>query len=39
MNFKNMPELDWKYGYLVTTALMIAIDAVLFYRLRKAKWL
>ena len=39
MNFKYMPELDWKYGYLVTTALMIAIDAVLFYRLRKAKWL
>jgi len=39
MNFKNMPELDWQYGYLVTTGLMIAIDAVLFYRLRKAKWL
>ena len=39
MNFKHMPELDWQYGYLVTTALMIAIDAVLFYRLRKAKWL
>jgi magnesium transporter len=39
MNFKYMPELDWQYGYLVTTGLMIAIDAVLFYRLRKAKWL
>ena len=39
MNFKYMPELDWRYGYVVTTALMIAIDAILFYRLRKAKWL
>ena len=39
MNFKYMPELEWQYGYLITTTLMIAIDAVLFYRLRKAKWL
>ncbi len=39
MNFHNMPELGWEYGYLVTIALMAAIDAVLFYRLRKAKWL
>ena len=39
MNFHNMPELDWKFGYVVTIALMVAIDAVLFHRLRKAKWL
>jgi len=39
MNFQYMPELGWRYGYLVTMGLMIAIDAVLFYRLRKAKWL
>jgi magnesium transporter len=39
MNFEHMPELQWKYGYVVTLGFMVAIDAVLFYRLRKAKWL
>jgi magnesium transporter len=39
MNFHNMPELGWEYGYLVTLALMGVLDAYLFYRLRKAKWL
>jgi magnesium transporter len=39
MNFTNMPELGWKYGYLVTMGIMIAVDVYLFYRLRKAKWL
>jgi magnesium transporter len=39
MNFEHMPELGWRYGYALATALMVAIDAYLFYRLRKAKWL
>jgi magnesium transporter len=39
MNFGNMPELDWQYGYFLVTAVMVAIDVYLFYRLRKAKWL
>jgi magnesium transporter len=39
MNFDNMPELRWKYGYAVTLGLMAVLDAYLFYRLRKAKWL
>lgn len=39
MNFDNMPELRWKYGYVVTLGLMVVLDAYLFYRLRKAKWL
>jgi magnesium transporter len=39
MNFHNMPELGWQYGYVVTIGLMAAIDAYLFHRLRKAKWL
>jgi biopolymer transport protein ExbB/TolQ len=34
-----MPELGLRYGYLTVVALMVAIDAYLFYRLRKAKWL
>jgi magnesium transporter len=39
MNFVHMPELGWKFGYLTVVALMVAIDAYLFYRLRKARWL
>ncbi|HEX7952794.1 MAG TPA: magnesium/cobalt transporter CorA [Burkholderiales bacterium] len=39
MNFKNMPELDWAYGYPVAIGIMAAIDLYLFYRFRKSKWL
>jgi magnesium transporter len=39
MNFKHMPELDWKYGYPLAWAIMIGIDSFVFYLLRKAKWL
>jgi magnesium transporter len=39
MNFAHMPELGWKFGYVTVIAIMVAIDAYLFHRLRKAKWL
>jgi magnesium transporter len=39
MNFHNMPELSWEWGYPTSVATMTAIDAYLFYRFRKAKWL
>jgi magnesium transporter len=39
MNFQNMPELGWTFGYPVAIALMAAIDAWLFWRFRKAGWL
>ena len=39
MNFDNMPELKWAYGYPVSLAMMVGIDAWLFWRFRKAKWL
>jgi magnesium transporter len=39
MNFAHMPELDWKYGYAAALGVMTVIDAGLFYKLRKAKWL
>jgi magnesium transporter len=39
MNFAHMPELDWKFGYVTVVGIMVAIDAYLFHRLRKAKWL
>src|SRR5262245_806387 len=39
MNFDYIPELRSPWGYPVTLAVMAAIDAYLFYRFRKAKWL
>lgn len=39
MNFDNMPELHWRYGYAVVWGVMAALDAYIFYRLRRAKWL
>jgi magnesium transporter len=39
MNFEYMPELHWKYGYLVSLGVMAVIDGYLFYKLRIAKWL
>jgi magnesium transporter len=38
MNFVHMPELQWKYGYEFAWALMIGVDAIVFYLLRRAKW-
>jgi magnesium transporter len=38
MNFDFMPELHWKYGYVLAWGLMIGSDALVFYLLRKAKW-
>jgi magnesium transporter len=39
MNFTEMPELHWRYGYPVCMGVMATIDAYLFYLLRKSKWL
>jgi magnesium transporter len=39
MNFEQMPELKWTFGYPLTIALMAAIDAWLWTRFRKAGWL
>ncbi len=39
MNFQNMPELSWFWGYPFALLLMTGVDLYLFYRFRKAKWL
>ncbi len=39
MNFKNMPELDWKYGYFVIWGLNIIIAWLIFRWLKKQKWI
>jgi magnesium transporter len=38
MNFKDMPELNWPIGYPLAIFCMVAIDAILFVRFRRAKW-
>jgi len=39
MNFEHMPELEWSFGYPAVVGVMVAIDAWLFWRFRKAGWL
>jgi magnesium transporter len=39
MNFKNMPELNWEYGYFVVIGVIITICITLFMRFRKNGWL
>jgi magnesium transporter len=39
MNFENMPELKWTYGYHMVLGVIAALDAYLFYRFRKSGWL
>ncbi|AXT62039.1 magnesium and cobalt transport protein CorA [Aquimarina sp. AD10] len=39
MNFENMPELKWKYSYLVLWGIMIMLFVSLLIFFRKKKWL
>ena len=39
MNFDFMPELQWKYGYFLSLGLMVVFDGLLFWKLRKERWL
>jgi magnesium transporter len=38
MNFDWMPELNWKYGYPLTLAIMAAIAGGMIYFFKKKKW-
>ena len=39
MNFKNMPELDWAWGYPIAMLVMVALDILLYAQFRRVKWL
>lgn len=39
MNFEQMPELKWRYGYVCALALIASACSYLYYRFRKAGWL
>jgi magnesium transporter len=38
MNFANMPELSWRWGYPLALGSMIVIDLYLVFRFRRAGW-
>jgi len=39
MNFKFMPELEWRYGYPAVVAGMGAVCVYLYYRFKRSGWL
>jgi magnesium transporter len=39
MNFRHMPELGWRYGYLVAVAIMLAVAGALFAFFRRRDWI
>ena len=39
MNFKHMPELEWRWGYPVIWAIMIGIGVFMLVYFKKKKWL
>ncbi|MDN6842613.1 MAG: magnesium transporter CorA, partial [Staphylococcus equorum] len=38
MNFSNMPELKWDYGYYIVLAIMLAISIGSIFYFKKEKW-
>lgn len=39
MNFKYMPELEWRYGYLAVWAVFVGVVGIMFYFFKKKDWL
>lgn len=39
MNFKFMPELNWKYGYFITLGVMLLVLIITIIFLKKKKWI
>lgn len=39
MNFANMPELEWRFGYFVVLALMLTVGGGLLLFFRRLRWL
>jgi magnesium transporter len=39
MNFDNMPELHWRYGYFVALGLMLLVNVTLYVIFRRRRWI
>lgn len=38
MNFRHMPELDWKYGYAAVWGFMLVTAGLLVWYMHKKRW-
>jgi len=38
MNFRHMPELEWKYGYVWALGIMLSVALFMIFWMRKRKW-
>ena len=39
MNFRNMPELYWKYGYFVILAVMLGVGIMMYLFFKRRRWM
>jgi magnesium transporter len=39
MNFEVMPELQWKYGYVLVLVVIAVVCGWLYWRFRRNRWL
>jgi magnesium transporter len=39
MNFDNMPELHWRYGYPIVIAVILTACTALYIRFKRSGWL
>jgi magnesium transporter len=39
MNFKSMPELEWRWGYPIALGVMVLIAGVMVFYFRKKRWI
>ena len=39
MNFRNMPELSWRFGYLAAIGVMVLVCAALWWIAKRKKWM
>jgi magnesium transporter len=39
MNFRHMPELHWRFGYLFAVGLMVAVSAALYVLFKRRSWI
>jgi len=39
MNFRHMPELDWRFGYPFSLGLMLVSAGLLYVMFKRRRWL
>ena len=39
MNFRNMPEIEWEYGYYSVLVIMVIMVTVMLTYFRRKKWI